>query len=156
MLGSNFGDRIAEIHREILNQLPSGKAEFVEERTEFPGGTERICRMIPRDEGASPTTVVYVEGDDQVSIELGRDTLIERSAADDDRAGDDLLREITAILTSVIFDGFSESIWVSGDDVVRSEAAIDAGHEPIRARARHVGRGSLSRAKKQTINYKPY
>jgi hypothetical protein len=112
--------------------------------------------MIPRDEGASPTTVVYVEGDDQVSIELGRDTLIERSAADDDRAGDDLLREITAILTSVIFDGFSESIWVSGDDVVRSEAAIDAGHEPIRARARHVGRGSLSRAKKQTINYKPY
>lgn len=156
MTRDEFGDQIAEVHRAIITRLPSGKAELVEEQTEFSGGIERVYRLIPKREGASSTTVVYVEGDDQVNIELGRDTLIERSRAADDPVGDRLLREVMAILTAVVFDGFSESFWISGDEVVKSDAIVNVGEDPIRTQARHLGRGSLSRAKRQTINYEPY
>lgn len=146
---------LAELHRELVSRLPD-IAEFAQELHEFPGGVEHVFRITPRTQRASRTTVVYVDGDIQVNVELGKDTLIELFRAADDVDGDAIMTRLNSILSTVLFNGFSETVWVSGGDVVRSRAEIPVEGETLRTQARHLGRGSLRPARKTTQVFEPY
>jgi hypothetical protein len=138
---------------EVLQACPPGSASVRKLRDR-----NQIRLLVePSTAAAAKIEIDVTDGDSLVDVFIGHDTHLELDVRPDAwrATGLSFADELRFICAAVMRGQFEETLWLHGEAVVRSEAAIGVGPSSLTASATHPG-GDVSAADVRTLSYDPY
>jgi hypothetical protein len=146
--------RVSDVKR-VIGQVLEPFAEVANVSTdERVTGEARVLdmRVTPHRKTAASFGVSVIEGEDEITVTMGRHSVLELWPYEES----DALAKLAEICQAIVSGRICETLWLTKDGyVARSKASIELASKTLKV-SHQSAAGRLARKRKQVITYMPY